>query len=95
MFFNFKDDENGVCRFDRVAFWNIPNKLVDGPIKDMYEKCADLVKNRKLSWKCYRMGRLKIAFQKKPKNVVVMGFVMLDLMEEWRLMCLNYRFQIN
>jgi len=44
----FQDDENGVGRFDRVEFWNIPNSLVDGPIKEMYEKCVDLVKEGKV-----------------------------------------------
>lgn len=44
MLFIFQDDENGVCRFDKVLFWNIPNKLVDGEIKQMYEKCVELVK---------------------------------------------------
>ena len=45
MLFVFQDDSNGVCRFDRVCFWNIPNDLVDGPIKKMYEDAAELVKN--------------------------------------------------
>ena len=45
MFFIFQDDESGVGRFDRVEFWNIPNSLVDGPIKEMYEKCVDIVKS--------------------------------------------------
>lgn len=44
MFVIFQDDENGIPRFDRVEFWNIPNSLVDGPIKDMFEKCAKLIK---------------------------------------------------
>ena len=39
MFVIFCDDENGVCRF-----WNIPNDIVDGPIKEMYERCAALLK---------------------------------------------------
>ena len=45
MFFVFKDDDNGVCRFDRVQFWNIPNSIVDGQIKKMYEEAASLIKN--------------------------------------------------
>lgn len=45
MFFVFKDDSQGVCRFDRIQFWNIPNAIVDGEIKAMYEICADLIKN--------------------------------------------------
>lgn len=39
----FRDDEKGVCRFDKVLFWNVPNSLVDGPIKDMYEDAARLM----------------------------------------------------
>ena len=45
MFVVYKDDEFGVCRFDRIVFWNIPNSLVDGPVKDMFEQCAKLVKD--------------------------------------------------
>lgn len=44
MFFVFRDDENGICRFDRVQFWNIPNSIVDGEIKKMYEDAANLIK---------------------------------------------------
>ena len=45
MLFIFQDDEKGVCRFDKVLFWNIPNNLVDGEIKDMYYECVKLVKS--------------------------------------------------
>lgn len=45
MFVIFQDDENGVCRFDRVEFWNIPNSLVDKEIKQLYEKCVEIVKS--------------------------------------------------
>ena len=48
MLFIFQDDENGVGRFDRVEFWNIPNSLVDGPIKKMYEECVRIVKSGKV-----------------------------------------------
>ena len=40
----FQDDKNGVGRFDRIVFWNIPNELVDNEIKELYEKCVELVK---------------------------------------------------
>ena len=40
MFAIFRDDEQGICRFDKVLFWNIPNSLVDGPIKQMYFDAA-------------------------------------------------------
>ena len=39
----FRDGKDGVCRFDKVLFWNLPNSLVDGVIKDMYVKSAALV----------------------------------------------------
>lgn len=44
MFFIFKKIDD-VIRFDRVHFWNAPNNIVDGPIKKMYEDCAELVRN--------------------------------------------------
>lgn len=44
MFFVFKDDEDGICRFNRIEFWNVPNSLVDGKIKEMYEMAAKLIK---------------------------------------------------
>ena len=43
MFAIFRDDKDGVCRFDKVLFWNVPNKIVDGPIKVMYEEAARLI----------------------------------------------------
>lgn len=45
MFFVFKDDDKGVSRFNKIVFWNIPNSIVDGPIKDMFVMCSELVKN--------------------------------------------------
>lgn len=39
----FRDDPDGVCRFDKVLFWNVPNSLVDGTIREMYLEAADLV----------------------------------------------------
>ncbi len=44
MIFVFKDDRDKISRFEKVIFWNIPNKIVDGVIKKMYEDCAKLVK---------------------------------------------------
>ena len=43
MFVIFRDDEDGISRFDKVLFWNVPNKIVDGVIKTMYEDAAELV----------------------------------------------------
>ena len=68
---------------------------MDGPIKDMYEKCADLVKNGNVIMEVLPNGKIKDSFPKETKERGGNGVVMLDLMEEWRLICLNYRFQIN
>jgi DNA mismatch repair protein MutH len=43
MLFVFKDNEKGDSYFERIVFWNIPNKIVDGPIKNMFEYCAKLI----------------------------------------------------
>ncbi len=43
MLFVFRDDDKGVCRFERVLFWNIPNSVVDGKVKDMYENAAKMI----------------------------------------------------
>lgn len=65
MFFIFKDDDNGVCRFDKVLFWNIPNSLVDGPIKQMFEQCAELVKEGKVIMGITPDGKAKDYFPKE------------------------------
>lgn len=66
MFIVFKDDENGVCRFDRVQFWNIPNSLVDGKIKKMYEDAAELIKNGKAL--TIKNGKVIDRFAKEKRN---------------------------
>ena len=43
MLFVFREAD-GVIFFDRVVFWNAPNYVVDGKVKQMYEHCADLVR---------------------------------------------------
>ena len=68
MFFIFKDDEQDVCRFDKVVFWNIPNKLVDGEIKKMYELCADLLRKGKIIKEIDANGRVKDYFPKETKE---------------------------
>lgn len=68
MLFIFRDDENGVCRFDKVSFWNIPNKLVDGPIKDMYIKCAEIVKSGNVIKEVSADGKVKDYFPKETKE---------------------------
>lgn len=67
MFFIFKDDEKGVSRFDNVRFWNIPNSIVDGEIKQMFEKCAELVKNGNALYYDDN-GRIKDNFPKEKRN---------------------------
>ena len=68
MFFVFKDDNAGVCRFDRVAFWNIPNSLVDGPIKEMYKQCVELVKSGNVIMEVLPNGKVKDNFPKESKE---------------------------
>ena len=66
MFFVFKDDNHGVCRFERVQFWNIPNSLVDGVIKDMYIECANLVASGDALYE--ENGVIKDRFAKEKRN---------------------------
>lgn len=66
MFFIFKDDEKGICRFQGVKFWNIPNSLVDGKIKAMYEDAARLVKNGNALY--IENGKVKDNFAKERRN---------------------------
>ena len=66
MFVVFKDDDDGICRFDRIQFWNIPNKLVDGVIKEMYEECAKLVRNGEALYE--ENGVIKDRFAKEKRN---------------------------
>mgnify|MGYP003313149511 CR=1 FL=1 len=66
MFFVFQDDENGVCRFDRVQFWNIPNSIVDGKIKHMYEDAAALIKNGEAL--TFENGKIVDRFAKEKRN---------------------------
>lgn len=66
MFFVFQDDENGVCRFDRVQFWNVPNSIVDGKIKQMYENAADLIKNGEAL--TFENGKIVDRFAKEKRN---------------------------
>lgn len=65
MFFVFRDDEEGICRFDKVVFWNIPNSIVDGPIKTMYEKCAEIIKTGNVIMDVSFDGRVKDNFPKE------------------------------
>ena len=65
MFFIFKDDDEGICRFDKVMFWNIPNTLVDGQIKEMYEKCAEIIKKGNVISCINDKGKIKDNFPKE------------------------------
>lgn len=44
MIFVFKEVDN-IISFDRIHFWNAPNSIVDGEIKNMFEQCAEMIKN--------------------------------------------------
>lgn len=68
MFIIFKDDNDGVCRFEKVVFWNVPNNLVDGPIKEMYEKCANLVRNGDVIKEVTESGEVRDNFPKESKS---------------------------
>lgn len=66
MLFVFKEID-GVISFDRIVFWNAPNKVVDGTIKDMHEKCADLVRRGEAF--CFdSKGKIKDKFPKENRN---------------------------
>ncbi len=43
MIFVFREID-GVISFDRVHFWNCPNSIVDGPVQQMHEQCASMVR---------------------------------------------------
>ncbi len=44
MFFVFQDCEDGEIRFKEALFWNVPNSIVDGPVRKTYEDAAELVR---------------------------------------------------
>ena len=66
MLFVFKEIDE-VISFDRIVFWNAPNKVVDGTIKDMHEKCADLVR-RGEAFYFDSKGKIKDKFPKENRN---------------------------
>lgn len=66
MLFVFKEID-GVISFDRIVFWNAPNKVVDGTIKDMHEECADLVR-RGEAFYFDSKGKVKDKFPKENRN---------------------------
>lgn len=66
MLFVFKKVE-GTTTFDKVCFWNIPNRVVDGVIKDMYEGCANLVRNGEAFY-FDKNHKIKDKFPKENRN---------------------------
>lgn len=58
---------DGAISFDKLVFWNAPNKVIDGTIKKMYEKCADLVKKGEAFY-VDNKGKLKDKFPKENRN---------------------------
>ena len=68
MLFIFKDDTSGICRFDKIIFWNIPNAIVDGPIKEMYGKCVDAVSTGNVIMDVSYDGTVKDYFPKESEK---------------------------
>ena len=66
MLFVFKEI-NGVISFDKIVFWNAPNKVVDGTIKEMHEECADLVRRGEAFYYDSK-GKVKDKFPKENRN---------------------------
>ena len=66
MLFVFKEID-GIISFDKVVFWNVPNKVVDGPIKKMHEECADMVRNGTAFYYDSK-GKVKDRFPKEERN---------------------------
>jgi len=66
MLFVFKEID-GVISFDKIVFWNAPNKIVDGVIKKMHEDCANLVRTGSAFYYDNK-GKLKDRFPKENRN---------------------------
>ncbi len=58
---------DGVISFDKIVFWNAPNSIVDGTIKDMHEKCADMVRNGEAFYFDDK-GKIKDRFPKEDRD---------------------------
>lgn len=67
MLFVFKDNQSGNPYFEKIVFWNISNKIVDGEIKKMFELCAQLVANGDALF-IDKQGRTKDHFPKEKRN---------------------------
>lgn len=66
MLFVFKEIDKTIY-FDKVCFWNAPNKIVDSVIKEMYENCADLVRKGEAFY-FDKNGKIKDKFPKENRN---------------------------
>lgn len=66
LLFVFKEID-GVISFDKIVFWNAPNKVVDGTIKEMHEECAELVRKGEAFYFDSK-GKIKDKFPKENRN---------------------------
>lgn len=66
MLFVFKEID-GVISFDKIIFWNAPNKVVDGAVKKMHEDCARLVREGHAFYFDSK-GKVKDKFPKEDRN---------------------------
>ncbi len=67
MIFIFKEHENSDTTFEGIKFWNIPNNIVDGVIKDMYVHCAKLVSTG-TAFEYDKNGKVVDLFPKEKKH---------------------------
>lgn len=58
---------DGIIAFDRVCFWNAPNRVVDKQIKKMHEECAELVRKGEAFYYDEK-NKLKDKFPKEDRN---------------------------
>lgn len=61
------EEIDGVISFDRLHFWNAPNSVVDGAVKKMHEKCAEMVRNG-TAFYVDSKGKIKDRFPKECRN---------------------------
>lgn len=66
MLFVFREIDSAIS-FDKVIFWNAPNYVVDGKVKQMYEHCADLVR-RGEAFYFESTGKVLDKFPKERRN---------------------------
>lgn len=66
MIFVFKEID-GIITFDKVQFWNAPNSIVDGTIREMHEKCAQMVRDGNAFY-FDDNGKIKDKFPKENRN---------------------------